>query len=268
MKTDETKDTVRALARGLSVIEAFGMSAQGRTLADLSNHVGLDRATVRRILITLIELGFAKTDGRMFVLTPKILTLSYAYLSSVAATDILMPHMESVLEGTTHVASSAAMLDSTDAIFIAGVPAKGLLRTAMTIGLRFPAVVTAMGRVLLSQLDPAERDRLLGLSTFAQLTRYTCTDPAELKRMIEVAFINGYAICDRELDVTLKTCAVPIFGRDGRCWASMSVNCYNQERNVDDFTAEFLPKLRLAAQRVTASLPSSPMNMMRSTASF
>ncbi|WP_107676306.1 IclR family transcriptional regulator C-terminal domain-containing protein [Agrobacterium sp. LAD9] len=258
MTESNGSESVRALARGLRLIEAFGGSRRGKTLADLARDTDLSRATVRRLLLTLKELGYVSTDGRLFNLTSRVLTLSYPYLSSVALTDMLLPHMEEMLEGSSYTSSSAAMLDQSDVVFTAGVPARGLVRTWMTVGLRVPAIYSSMGRIMLSYLPPDKLEAILEKSNYAALTPFTVTDREQIRRIIAKAKGDGFAFCDREIDPLARACAVPIFDRQGRCWAAVSASCHDPSKSMENFAAEFLPRLKLASEQFTRNLPYDP----------
>lgn len=256
--TQSNGETVRSLIRGFKVIEAFGGTRRAKTLSDIARGADLSRATARRLLLTLIDLGYVATDGKQFALTPKILSLSYPYLSSVALTDLLLPHMENVIGSSMHVSSSSAMLDKASIVFIAALPAKGLVRTWMTVGLRVPATLSSMGRVMLAHLPPDDLARALDAADFEPRTPYSVTDRAKVEELIADARVNGFSVCDRELDPAIRSCGVPIYDRQGRCWAAMSVSCHDPQRATEDFVGEFVPKLKTASQLFSTSMPYDP----------
>ncbi len=257
--SEEPKGWVRAFERGLNVLEAFDGGQNGLTLSEAAKRTGLSRATVRRLLSTLTGMGYVKTDGHWYELQPRILTLSHAFLSSVAMTDLLMPYMEQAIEDTIHISSSASVLDDTNVIFICGVPAKGFVRTSMTVGLTFPAPLTATGRAMLSQLPIPEMDEILERSQLKTLTPRTIMDKTQLRDIILEARENGYATNDGGLDLTIKSVAVPVFNREKRCVASISISCHNMDRELDDLVAEFLPRLKSATEQLSLSYPKSPV---------
>lgn len=257
MTESASGETVRALIRGLKVIEAFGSESRPMTLADNARAAGLNRATARRLLATLTELGYVTFDGKRYSLAPKVLTLSYPFLASFANTDMLMPFMEEMLEGSTAISSSASMLDDTYAIYIAGVPAKSHYSTWMTVGTRVPAYAAAMGRVLLSQMSSEQAEAILARSSPRSLTPHTLTDMDAIRTLLATAKQDGFAVCDRELDVTIRSCAVPVLTRDGRCWAAISASCLDPGRSLEEFVHEFVPKLRITASKISSNLPLS-----------
>ncbi len=253
------KEWVRSLERGLHILEAFDGGPNGMTLSEAAKRTGLSRATARRLLHTLTGMGYLKSDGNLFVLQPRILTLSHAFLSSVAVTDLMMPHMEQVIEGSLHVSSSASVLDDTDVIFVCGVPAKGFVRTSMTVGLQFPAPLTATGRAMMAQMPVEEMEDILDRSALTQLTPRTITDRKQLHDIVTEATKKGYATNDGGLDLTIKSVAVPVFSRDNHCFASISISCHNMDIELDELVEQFLPRLRSAADSISRSYPTSVM---------
>ncbi|GAB1818277.1 IclR family transcriptional regulator domain-containing protein [Herbidospora sp. RD11066] len=207
---------VQSLARGLAVLTALG-----GTLAEIAEATGLARATARRALLTLVELGYAARSGNRFVARPKVLELGYARLSSLTLGEIATPHL-TTLAGAVGESASVAVLDGTDIRYVARAPAYKIMSVDITVGTRFPAFATSMGRVLLS--DDAE------LGETAQLTRHTVTDHAQLRKLIRQARADGYATVHDELEEGLRALAVPIHDREGRVVAAVNVATTGQVR--------------------------------------
>jgi IclR family pca regulon transcriptional regulator len=151
---------VQSLERGLAVIRSFDAANPEMTLSDVAARSALSRATARRFLLTLVELGYVRTDGKRFALTARVLELGYAYLSSLTLPEIAQPHLET-LSATVHESSSASVLDGTDVVYVARVPVKRIMTVSITLGTRLPAFATAMGRAILGHLDDAKRERTL-----------------------------------------------------------------------------------------------------------
>jgi IclR family pca regulon transcriptional regulator len=261
----DVSESVRSFARGIQVIQAFGGDKRALTLADLARRTELSRATVRRLLITLQELGYVATDGRQFTLTPRILTLAYPYLSTVAFTDLLLPFMEAAIGTSSYVSSSVAMLDDANVVFVAALPARGIIKTWMTVGLQVPAITAAMGRVLLSRLPAKQLQQVLDVSEYRSFTEFTETNRGRIEEIVAEARLNGFAVCDREMDPGIKACAVPIFDRQGNCWAAMSASCHDPQRSLEDFVAEFVPTLQEASRRFSSSMPYDPFGFSASS---
>ena len=165
---------VQSLARGLSVIRAFDTDHCEMTLSDIARRTGLTRATSRRFLLTLVELGYVRTDDRLFTLTAKVLELGFSYLSSLTLPEIAQPHLEQ-LAASIHESTSASVLDGTDIVYVARVPTRRIMSVRINIGTRFPAYATSMGRVLLSGFTPEELDAHLASPDFEGFTSRTIT---------------------------------------------------------------------------------------------
>src|SRR5919205_75546 len=151
---------VRSLERGLAVIRAFDASAPELTLSDVARLTGLTRAAARRFLLTLVDLGYVRFDGRLFSLTPRVLELGYAYLSGLTLPDIAEPHLE-WLAREVGESSSMSVLDGEDVVYVARVPTSRIMTVAINVGTRFPAYATSMGRVLLAGLSVGALDDYL-----------------------------------------------------------------------------------------------------------
>lgn len=247
-------ESVRALTRGLKLVEAFAATNGAGSLSDLARAADLNRATARRLLLTLQDAGYVTSDGKLFSLSPRILTLAYPYLSSFAHNDMVMPFMEELLRGSTSVASTAAVLDGTDLIYFATMPANSYFRTWNTVGTRIPAFAASMGRALLSRLPPDVADDILDRTELRAITPYTTTDRDTLRSMIAEARDMGFAICNRELDIEVRSCAVPILKRNGDSWAAICATCLDPQRPLDDFLTEFVPKLMATANKISSNL--------------
>lgn len=214
---------VEAFARGLSVIRAFGPGREQMTLADIAKLTDLPRATVRRALFTLVSLGYAADDGRHFRLTPRILALGHAYLSSTPLPGLLQPALESVSE-VTRESCSASILDGTEIVYIARSATKRIMSVGLNVGSRLPAYCTSMGRVLLAA-EPVERQKsLLQQSALKALTEKTMTDPARLLRELAQVQAQGYAYVDQELETGLCSLAVPVHSAKGEVVAAINVS--------------------------------------------
>lgn len=203
-------DFVQSLARGLTVITCFDADHGRLTLSEVAERTGLTRATARRLLLTLVQLGYVRVEGRSFSLTPQVLQLGTAYLSGMALPEVAQPHLEE-LTARTGESSSVAVLDGSDIVYVARVATTHrLMRAGITVGTRFPAHATSMGRVLLAALPPAERDEVLRSTTLAALTEHTVTDPAALAEVLDAVARDGHALVDQELEPGLRSLAVAV----------------------------------------------------------
>ena len=245
-------DFVEALARGLDVIKAFRAGRPTMTLSEVAAETGLARPTARRFLLTLVELGYVRTDGRLFALRPRVLDLGYAYLSSTPLPEVAQPHLEDLVD-RVHESCSVSVLDGDDIVYVARVATKRLMTVAINVGTRFPAYATSMGRVLLAARPPAELAEYLRTARLEPLTGRTVTDPGELSRVLAEVAAQGFALLDQELEEGLRSIAVPVRDATGAVVAAMNVSA-SARRSTAALCAELLPALRQAARDVEADL--------------
>ncbi|AYZ63123.1 IclR family transcriptional regulator [Burkholderia multivorans] len=241
---------VQSFARGLAVIRAFDANRPEQTLTEVASATGLTRAGARRILLTLQTLGYVDADGRLFRLTPKILELGFAYLTSMPFWNLAEPVMEQ-LSAQIHESCSAAVLDRTEIVYVLRVPTHKIMTINLSIGSRLPAYCTSMGRVLLSALDDATLDATLAQSGIRAHTARTVTELGELKAAIALVRQQGWAIVDQELEVGLLSISAPIRNRRGQIIAAMNVSGNAQRHTAKQMVKEFLGPLQQAAQTVS-----------------
>jgi IclR family pca regulon transcriptional regulator len=237
---------LEALARGLRVIEAFGRDRRWLTLSDVARLVDLPRASVRRTLSTLVKLGYAETHDRLFRLTPRILTLAGAYLSSNAISDIVQPALEA-LSDEVNEACSAAVLDGDEVTMIAHASPNRMLPVSAQIGLRLPALSSSLGRVLLAAMDEQQLDHFLGRVVPRKLTPATVVDETELRRAIVKARTDGFSLVDQEAEAGFRSISVPLKRRDGRIIAALNIGVHSERGPLNTMVNLFLPKLQALA---------------------
>lgn len=246
-------DFVQSLARGLSVIRAFDADHPELTLSDVARRASLTRAATRRFLLTLESLGYVASDARAFRLTPRVLELGFSYLSSLSLPEIVQPHLEA-LSRDVDESVSAAVLDGIDIVYVARVPTRRIMSVRITIGTRFPAFATSMGRVLLAGLPDAAAEAVIAASDLASFTDRTLTDPialgAELARVRE----QGCSLVDGELEPGLRSIAVPLHARDGRVLAALNVSTSATRDSVEHVRDAYLPRLLRTAEAIDAEL--------------
>lgn len=246
-------DYVQSLARGLAVIRAFDAEHPRRTLSDVAKTTDLTRATARRFLLTLVELGYVRSDGSMFWLTPRVLELGYSYLSSLTLPDVAGPHLESLAEQVRE-SSSVSILDGDDVVYVARVPVSRIMTVAITIGTRFPAYATSMGRVLLAGLSPEKLEDYLGRVELAALTGKTITDPASLRAELDDVRTQGYCLVDQELEEGLRSIAAPIRDHTGEVVAAANVSTQAARHSAAAVREHLLPALLQASSAIEADL--------------
>ncbi|MCG5074280.1 IclR family transcriptional regulator [Paraburkholderia tagetis] len=241
---------VQSFARGLSVIRAFNAEHPEQTLTDVAAATGLTRAGARRILLTLQTLGYVEAEGRLFRLTPRILDLGFAYLTSMPFWNLAEPVMEE-LSGQVHESCSAAVLDRTEIVYVLRVPTHKIMTINLSIGSRLPAYCTSMGRVLLAALDEPALDATLGATPLYAHTPRTVTDKDEIKKIVAQVRQQGWAIVDQELEGGLISISAPIRNRQGRVIAAMNISGNAQRTSAKQMVKTFLEPLQQAAQRVS-----------------
>ncbi|GAA1080826.1 IclR family transcriptional regulator domain-containing protein [Tsukamurella strandjordii] len=239
---------VQSLARGLEVIRAFDAEHQAMTLSEVASRTGLTRATARRFLLTLVELGYVRSDGRDFGLTPLVLQLGYAYLAGQPLPELAQPILER-LSHREQESTSLAVLDGTDIVYLTRVHTRRIMTVGISPGTRFPAYATSMGRVLLAAADEDELEAYFANATLAPLTPRTITSRAALEAELAKIRTQGYAMVDQELEVGLRSLAVPVPGRDGRPRAAINMALSARLDGADEPTVEH----RVAALRDTAA---------------
>ncbi len=243
-----------SLARGLVVIQAFSERNRRLTISQLGAKTGLSRAAVRRCVYTLSKLGFAGTDdGRHFYLRPRVLTLGHAYISSMPLASAAQPVLEH-LSHILHESSSIATLDGLDIIYVARASATRIMSIDLGVGSRLPAFCTSMGRVLLANLPPEELDSCMARIEYTRHTDRTVANEDKLRQVLRGVQRNGYAIVDQELELGLRSMAVPIRNPMGKVVAALNVGAHAQRVTIQDMQTRLLPNLHAAAQELSMLL--------------
>ncbi|MDA8322568.1 MAG: helix-turn-helix domain-containing protein [Actinomycetota bacterium] len=248
-------DFVQSLDRGLAVIRAFGPDRERLSLSEVARATGLTRAAARRFLLTLVKLGYVRSDGREFSLRPRVLELGYAYLSGLAMPEVAAPHLEELVE-RLHESSSISVLDGHHIVYVARVPTKRIMTVAISVGTRFPAHATSMGRVLLSGLSAQEFERYLADARLEALTARTVTNPDQLREIVREVARQGYAIVDQELEEGLRAIAAPIRSSGGAVIAAINVSAHASRVSPAAMRSDLLPALLETARQIEADLRS------------
>ena len=255
---------VQSLERGLAVIRAFDARHPELTLSEVARICDLTRAAARRFLLTLADLGYVRTDGRMFSLTPRVLELGYAFLSSLSLPEVAEPHLERLV-AEVHESSSVSVLDGDDIVYVARVPTSRIMTVAINVGTRFPAYATSMGRVLVASLAEEEVEAYLGRVRLGRLTNRTVSSVAALRAELRKVRAQGYAIVDQELEEGLRSIAAPIRDRTGTVVGAVNVSVQASRASMESMRRELLPPLLAATARIDADLSvSAPQRPRRS----
>lgn len=246
-------ESVQSFERGLAVIRSFGADAPAQTLSDVARATELSRATARRLLHTLEAIGYVRREGSLFELTPRVLELGYAYLSSHTLPDLAGPHLEK-LAAEVHESTSVAVLDGTSIVYVARVQANRVMQVSIGIGTRFEAYRTSLGRAILAWRDPAEVAALWEASDRTHPTDSTVTDLASLRARLDEVRAHGYAVVDQELEVGVRSVAAPIRDGDGMTVAAVNVSTHASRTTKADIRRSVVPPLLRTAEAITTAL--------------
>ena len=256
-RRDSSPDFIEAIARGLDVIRAFGPGQPMMSLAAVATASDLPRPTARRILKTLEELGYVRQaaavppPGGGYELTPRVLDLGMSYVLSRGLWEVARPHMEALV-ARTRESSSIAQLDGSDIVYVARVAVPKIVTLAVTIGTRFPAMQTSLGKVLLAALPPAEVDRVLAEPSRSGIMPRWQPDASERAAALREVRARGWALTDEQLALGIRSVAVPLRDGDGRVIAALNVNSHAAETPLEVLTGQHLPLLLQTAGAISA----------------
>lgn len=246
-------ESVQSFQRGLSVIRSFGAHASMQTLSDVAKITGLSRATVRRLLLTLVEEGYVRQEGSGFELTSRVLDLGYAYLSSHQLPELARPHLQA-LSDKVRESSSVAVLDGAHVVYVARVQANRVMTVSIGIGSRFPAYRTSLGRALLAWLPEADVLAIWEATDRRDPTDSTVGSLDDLHRRLEQIRKIGYALVDQELEVGVRSVAAPIHDAAGDPVAAVNVSTHTSRTTMADIRSQVVPALLETADAITTSL--------------
>lgn len=247
------RDIMGGLAKGLSVIETFTADKPRQSIAEVSVASGLDRATTRRCLLTLAHLGYADYDGKYFTLTPRILRLGTACLATMPLPQMVQPLLDR-LSDTLGESSSVSILDGTDIVYVARAAQRKVMSIALMPGSRLPAFCTSMGRVLLAALAETEARSLLETTPLVARTRHTITDVDALMAILDKIRSDGFALIDQEVELGLRSIAVPVFNARGKAIAALNVGVPATQDAVGALARLYLEPMRAVQAELRAML--------------
>lgn len=250
-RRDTSPDFIEAIARGLDVIRAFGRHRHPMTLAGVAAAAGLPRPTARRILLTLAQLGYVRPVAGGFELTPRVLDLGMSYVLSSGLWEVARPHMEHLV-AQTRESSSIAQLDGSDIVYVARVAVPKIVTLAVTIGTRFPAMQTSLGKVLLAALPLDQAERVVADPSRSGITPRWQPEAAERAAVLRDVRARGWAVTDEDLAPGIRSAAVPLRDGDGRVIAALNVTVHAAETPLSVLTGQYLPLLLQAAGAISA----------------
>lgn len=250
-------DFVRSLQRGLSVIQAFSSEHQRLTLTEVAQITDMTRATARRFLLTLEHLGYVGTEGRYFYLKPRVLQLGYAYLSSLSVAEVAQSHLERLAQHM-HESCSASVLDSEDVVYVARAATNRIMAIGLSVGTRLPAYCTSMGRVLLAALPQNELDHYLEVADLNPRTSQTVFTVPQLQQVIDEVRAQGWCAQDQELELGVRSIAVPIQSSNGATIAAVNISAHAARVSMTQLIEEFLPELQQCKVEIERDLIGRP----------
>jgi len=239
---NKSSDIISSMAKGLRVLECFGADRPKLTITDAARIADLDRATARRCLLTLHHEGYAEYDGKFFTLTPRALRLGMGAISSLPLPQVVQPWLDQLTE---HIGQSCSVsiLDGKEIVYLARAAQKRVMSIGLMPGSRLPAHCTSMGRVLLAALPREEARRLIENSDLTPRTKYSVTDPAEAMKCVDEARSNGYAVIDQEVEIGLRSIAVPLIDGRGEVVAALNTGMAATHRDRSEIIDTYLSPL-------------------------
>jgi IclR family pca regulon transcriptional regulator len=252
LRAKRGSDFVQSLERGLAVIRAFDGSGS-LTLSEVAAASGLTRAAARRFLLTLAELAYVGSEGRAFRLTPRVLELGRAYVSTLTLPEVALPHLRDLVTEVRE-SSTVAVLDREQIIYIAHVPANRSLSISVTVGGRDPSACSALGRVLLAAQSDEWLDRYISETELVAYTPRTIVDPERLRAELLRIRKQGYAVVDQELEEGLRAVAAPVHDGDGRVVAAVNSALHASRWPMDTIRSTLLPRLLAATEAIDGDL--------------
>ena len=244
---------VEAFARGLAVIRAFGPGHGELTLSEVAERAGVTPAGARRLLHTLVALGYARVDGRTFSLTPAVLDIGYSYLGSLTLREIAAPLLDQFVRELGEICT-VSVLDRTDVVYVARAEMRSPISRRLVAGERLPAHATSSGHVLLGELPQEELDAYLAQAPFERLTQWTLTEAGQLSHAIQQARERGYALASEQLELGVCGLAVPVKDRCGNVVAALTTSLSLARHESDAIEPMFLPKLQDLARQIGRGL--------------
>lgn len=246
---ERATDFVESLDRGLRLLHCFAATPEPMSLSGLARAAELPRATARRILLTLERAGYVASDGKLFTLTPHVLTFAASYLRSSQIVAVLQPVLDRIA-ADAHEIASLAVLDRNDAVFIARASPTRMFSAGLDIGYRLPAFCTSVGRVMLGRFDDDELAALLHDMPREKLTPQTVIDPKALLAAIKRDREQGYSLVDREAEPHFRSISVPVRRYDNVIIGAINIGGHVDRVSKEEMTARFLPLLRQGAESV------------------
>jgi IclR family pca regulon transcriptional regulator len=243
------KDFVTSLQKGLDVLTCFSRQHSKLTLSEVARLTGSSPASARRSLHTLLALDYLESDGKRFWVAPRALLVAHAYIASRPTPQLAQPLLDALAERTRQSASMGKLLDD-DVIIIARSTGRRSLATGLGIGSRLPAYCSALGRVVLASLPPAEAARRVRSMPRPALTDKTIHEADAVLERVDRCRREGWAGADGELELGVRSMAVPVFDREGGFVGGLSISVRAERMAMTEFRDTLLPVLVKARERL------------------
>lgn len=260
MEDERERHYVQSLERGLAVIQSFSAARDRQTIVDVAEATGLTRAAARRFLLTLVDLGYLRMDGRYFAMTPKVLELGYSYLASAPLSATVQPHLDELIK-VVMTSTPLAVLDcgltvlhGTDVVYVAHTRAESLFMLNVATGTRFPAWIASTGRVFLSSFSDEELTTYLDEAALTKYTNRTITSKAQLRKNIREIGERGWAVLDQEFDERLCAYAVPVYDRSAKPVAALNFSVMHTSASAEQYNSEIVEAMTNTAARIETDL--------------
>ena len=250
-RRDSDPNFVEAVARGFDVVRVFDARRPVMTLTEVAAASGLARPTARRILLTLETLGYVRNDAGGYVLTPRVLELGMSYVQALGLWDVARPHLEKLVSRTGE-SSSIAQLDGSDIVYVARVAVPKIIALQVSIGTRFPAPQTSLGKVLLAALPAESLDGVLAEPGRSGVQPAWQPARAEVDAALSEVRARGWALTDEQLAPGIRSIAAPLRDGTGEVVAAMNVTVHAAETSLETLTGTYLPLLLHTASEVSA----------------
>lgn len=242
-------DFMTSLGRGLVVLSVFSQHPREVTMSQISTETGISRAAVRRVLYTLEKLGYVGEQGRGFVLLPRVLGIGGAYVASSSMTAAAQPVLDA-LRDDLHESCSLGVLDGDDVLYVARAETVRIMSIGLRAGSRLPAYCTSMGRVLLAALPRDTLESYLERNPLRPRTERTVTRMEDFLDMLDRVRREGVSLVDQELEIGLRSIAVPVYARNGTVVGALNIGTQAGRISLGVMQSQLLPRLREAAQRL------------------
>lgn len=244
---------VRSLERGIAILRAFAGGRTRLTLAEIASAAAMSRAAARRFLLTYQDLGYVAVEDGRFSLRPRVLEVGVAYLAGLSLREMALPHLERLCEAVGET-TSLAILDGMDIVYIARIPTRRILPGVVTVGTRFPAYATSLGRVLLAGLDATSLEHYYAKVEVAPFTNRTVRSVDELRRVVDAVRAKGWAIVDQELEIGLLSVATPIHDRTGATVAAVNISAHASRHSLAEANENLLPAIQKTANAIDTAV--------------